>query len=261
MNFFIVTLDCLRFDTTQIAKTPNFHSLFAKYSQMKDWVQVGAHGTYTLPSHIALFHDGRTPANNDPRLPGPYNRNKEILFRPELAWREKDATYPTPEAPNIVKGFDKLGYRTVGIGGVSWFSDRFETSDLWAKNYFQEFYWKPEYADNNMNNFENQIEKAKEILANHDQNVPLFFFINVASCHTPYMNNDPNVEGQARCLEYIDDNIMRVVNDLPKPVHVLFMADHGECFGEDGNWGHAIYHPKVLEIPMQSFIIPKEENN
>jgi hypothetical protein len=25
--------------------------------------------------------------------------------------------------------------------------------------------------------------------------------------------------------------------------------------GEDGLWGHAVYHPKVMEVPMVSFIL------
>ena len=30
-------------------------------------------------------------------------------------------------------------------------------------------------------------------------------------------------------------------------------GDHGECFGEDGYWGHGINHPKVFEVPLGIF--------
>jgi hypothetical protein len=30
-------------------------------------------------------------------------------------------------------------------------------------------------------------------------------------------------------------------------------ADHGECFGEEGFYGHSFYHPKVFEVPMGIF--------
>jgi hypothetical protein len=255
MNLALIVIDSLRFDTTQVATTPNFRSIFQKFSNDEYWVQVGANATYTLPAHIALLKDGRTPCRNQPDVPGPYNREKEILFRPQLAWREKDATYPTPEAPNIVKGFEKLGYRTVGIGGVHWFNTAFQTSAFWGGEYFQEFYWRPDFADDHPDGFENQLGLCEGLFENHRPDVPVFFFINIASCHFPYRRNERSVQGQARCLEYIDAHIQDLLQLLPLPCHVLIMADHGECFGEDGLWGHAIYHPKIMEIPMKSFIM------
>jgi hypothetical protein len=30
--------------------------------------------------------------------------------------------------------------------------------------------------------------------------------------------------------------------------------------GEDGLWGHAVYHPKVMEVPMVSFILDSNHN-
>lgn len=253
-NFLFITIDSLRFDTTQVANIPNFRSLFKTYTGDPNFIQVGAHGTYTLPAHIALFHDGRTPAKDKPELDGPYNRKKEILFRPELAWREKDATYKSPEAPNIVKGFEKMGYKTIGIGGVDWFCDQFETSAFWGKNYFQEFYWERKFSNTDYDGFENQIVLAKELLEKYKKE-KLFFFINISSTHSPYMGNEASVKGQAKCLEYVDDNILRLINDFPKPARVIIMGDHGECFGEDGYYGHAIYHPKVMEVPMKTFIM------
>jgi glucan phosphoethanolaminetransferase (alkaline phosphatase superfamily) len=35
----------------------------------------------------------------------------------------------------------------------------------------------------------------------------------------------------------------------------MVTADHGECFGEDGLWGHAIYHPKIMHVPLLIFTV------
>lgn len=65
--------------------------------------------------------------------------------------------YPLPEeAPNIPKvhqpqlnlvilnhwqGFEYLGYRTVGIGGVRWFDINKPTARFWTRDFFQEFFY------------------------------------------------------------------------------------------------------------------------
>ena len=130
-NFVIVTLDSLRYDVAAKANTPNIRKLFKQYGV--DWVKTGAQGTYTLVSHISLFHVGTFPCDNRSEIPAPYNRKKEKLFQARLPWDEKrkiPVRYPTPDAPNVVKGFEQLGYRTIGVGGVEWFSTKFATSNF-----------------------------------------------------------------------------------------------------------------------------------
>jgi hypothetical protein len=51
-----------------------------------------------------------------------------------------------------------------------------------------------------------------------------------------------------------------ILLELPKPVHVFILADHGECFGEEGLWGHSFYHSKIIEVPFTNFIIPSNDN-
>lgn len=218
----------------------------------KGWYKVGAHGTYTLPAHISMFHAGMLPSINDPTAPPLYNRNKLSLFKATLNWtRNKAALYPTPEADNLIVGFQQLGYRTIGIGGVHWFDDRFQTSRALWTDYFKEFFWSPDFSEENPNGFENQIALSREVLTDRDER-PLFFFMNVASTHAPYRGLPRRVESQARCLEYIDLHLERLVSLLPKPLHLVIVGDHGDCFGEEGMWGHGFYHPKVMEVPMLS---------
>lgn len=254
INIALITLDSLRYDAALQANTPNFDALFAAV-RVDNWVKVGSHGTHTLASHISMLHAGILPCWNTNDVPGPYNRKKENLFKAQLPWdRKTDAKYPTPSAPNIVTGFKKLNYRTLGIGGVHWFDTRYVTSGFWEKNYFEEFYWEEGFAEEEPNSFENQIKLIKNLLNGKDTR-PLFFFLNISSTHIPYRNGPRNVQGQAACLEYVDIHFPYLLKLLPKPCHVIIVSDHGDCMGEDGLWGHAVYHPKVMEVPMVSFIL------
>ena len=253
-NLALVTVDALRYDSAINANTPNLTDLIKKHhSEGPDnWVKVGAHGTYTLPAHISMFQAGILPSMNLPHLKAPYNRNYVKLFRAQLNWtRNNKALYPTPEAPNIVKGFSQLGYRTVGVGGVHWFNNKYETSkEIWNQ-YFDEFYWDESFAEENKNCFENQLAFLSKLNLT-SKKLPLFFFLNVAATHFPYLGFEKSVSGQMKAFEYVDSHFPALLSLLPRPLHLLIMADHGECFGEDGLWEHSCYHPMVMEVPMIS---------
>lgn len=38
-----------------------------------------------------------------------------------------------------------------------------------------------------------------------------------------------------------------------RPTTVVVTADHGECLGEEGLYGHAFHHEKVMEVPLLIF--------
>ncbi|MBI3797541.1 MAG: hypothetical protein HY268_11330 [Deltaproteobacteria bacterium] len=38
-----------------------------------------------------------------------------------------------------------------------------------------------------------------------------------------------------------------------RPTTVVVCSDHGECFGENGLYGHAFYHERVMEVPLLIF--------
>ncbi len=260
MNLGLITIDALRFDTACRAEIPFLRELMSQYQSegAEGWVKVGAHGTYTLPAHISMFHAGILPSMNHPSIPSPYSRKKTKLFRAQLKWtRNNKAIYPTPEAPNIIKGFSAMGYRTLGIGGVHWFNNQYASSSSLWDNYFDEFYWTPEFAEENPRGFEQQIELSKTLLqGSKADSRPLFYFLNISSTHYPYCGNEVSVTGQMKALEYVDSQLRCLIDILPRPLHLLVMADHGECFGEDGLWEHTCYHPKVMEVPMLSLEIP-----
>ncbi len=245
----LITLDSLRYDTAQLARTPNFDRLFAEYGS-QGWVLTGAHGTYTLPAHVSMLHAGIMACDNRPEVPAPFNRDKGRIFKAQLAWeRTTGAMFPTPAAPNIVKGFEALNYRTIGVGGVHWFDTRFVTSRFWKDDYFQEFYWNDTFCEKDPRSFENQIA-AIRTLGLRTCGKPIFLFLNVSSTHTPYMGFEPTVAGQAKALEYVDSHLPELLELLPDRCDLMILADHGECFGEEGLWGHSFYHPRVMEVPF-----------
>jgi len=262
MNIAIITLDSLRFDVAEAAATPNFRQLIA-LAGLPNWVRVGCHGTYTLPSHIAMFANGYLPNRNEPDVPGPYNSDKVRLFRVVLnELPNTKIVYPTsPNYPNIVRGFAGIGYRTVAVGGVGWFRNDVPTSSFWERDFFDEVYWNTGFHEAVAESFENQINLC-HILHLGDSAIPLFFFLNVASTHFPYrvaeVDNgliDPKREHQQDALQYVDSHFPELLDMLPRPLHLIIFGDHGDCFGEDGKWSHGFFHPKVMEVPMLSLIL------
>lgn len=252
MNIVVITLDSLRFDSALCANTPNLDTLFATASEQ--WHKCGAMGTYTLPAHVALLKDGHLPSAPGCGIPI-YDPSVQKAFRMDLDLPPKDTLYLTPPAPNLMRGFAQRGYHTIGLGGVGWFSSDRPTTTFWATEYFAEFYWKPEWSESANNAFENQIAFTRNNGLLKRNNMKLFFFVNVASTHYPYMTYGASIQGQAKCLEYVDAHIQDLLDLVPKPCHLFLMADHGDCFGEDGLWKHAFYHKKVMEVPFAQMVI------
>jgi hypothetical protein len=254
MNIAIITIDSLRYDVAISSHLPNFNILFKKHG-IDNWAKVFAHGTYTLVSHISIFQGGILPEIRKCGL-DIYDRDMLNAFRVILPWeRNKKALYPVPESPNLVKGFEKLGYETIGIGGVTWFMTNLATTNLWKDQYFSRFYWHDRFHSTNPKAFHEQIKFSRNLLFNYPPNKKLFFFLNIPSTHIPYMNFGNNMDAQVKALEEVDKLFPELIDLIPKPCHFFIMSDHGECFGENGLWGHGFYHPKVMEIPMVNFII------
>ncbi len=246
-NILLITLDSLRYDTAMLANTPNFDQLFEQ-TGLHNWRKSYSQSTFTLASHISMFHAGLLPEDKHSYEPL-INRKVLGTFRPTLQWnRNQRVAFPTQDAPNIVKGFSNLGYHTIGIGGVGWFNTKFQSSSLWHY-YFDEFHWNESFHEANPRALEKQLALAKQ-LQNKYNDRSLFFFINVSSTHSPFCGFGNSIKGQAKALEYVDKHLVDFILAFPRPNHVIVTADHGECFGEDQLWGHGFYHPKVMEVPI-----------
>lgn len=250
MNIVFITLDSLRYDTLETAKTNNLDQIFSKHNTT--WIKVWSQGTYTFTSHVALFHAGHLPCNNLENVPVSYTRKPKQprMFKHALVWApEIKGIYKIPsKAPNVIRGFSQLGYRTVGIGGVNWFNTNYPTSSIWKREYFDEFYWTEKFTPQEPNALENQI-KLMKTLNLKNKKLPLLFFLNIPSTHLP-CRGIKGLLGQIKALEYVDYHIVTILDLLPRPYHLFLFSDHGTCFGENGLVGHGFFHPKIMEVPM-----------
>jgi len=119
------------------------------------------------------------------------------------------------------------------------------------------------------------------VLDNLEPGRPFFAFINFGETHAPFhfegksdpcpvdvrariMKWPPREEGpvgrqcaafghQVQAAEFLDARLPKLLSGLPSNTIVVVCGDHGECFGEDGYWGHGVNHPKVLEVPLCCF--------
>lgn len=248
-NISLICLDSLRYDVAERTTLPNLASYLQKAG---GWRKCYSHGTYTLPSHVAIFHAGFLPddrAGHEPvynRLVQGWARCQSELHGPQ------NVLYQLPPAPSVMEGFMAEGYNVIGVGGVGWFDLRAPTAHLWDR-YFHYLAWSPEFHETNPSAFEEQIKVAQAILSKDLGKHPLLYYHNIPSTHTPYCGLGKTLEGQGKALQYVDAHLPELFALMPRPCHVFIFADHGDCFGESGLVGHSFYHPKVMEVPMVHF--------
>lgn len=247
-NFLFLTLDSLRYDVTQLANTPNLDNLFSSCG-IAGFQKVYAQGTFTLPSHVAMFK-GFFPESRS--ASGYYNREDMKMFNLNHMWKdiERHIGIDFPHSENIIRGFSENGYHTIGIGSVGWFNSSSASSRFWKTDYFDDFYWGPELHEQEPRSFEAQIGRTQRMLAKRSPRKKKVVFVNCGSTHYPYAGNARSIQGQALALQYVDEHILALIELLPPPLFAILCADHGDCMGEDGLIGHGFYHPKVMEVPM-----------
>jgi len=258
MNLLLITLDTCRFDTTQIAFLPNFEQLIDESRKKDGWVKCYSHGTFTLPSHKAMFLGGKFPSNKN--NPYPFSNNKSMFKfikknnliiaknnKPHFLFENEHGLLINPNLyTSIPDYFYQNNWNIFGIGSVAWFNlKKYNIASIWPEMFHNNFYYGKETASDNHKSFENQIE----IIQNKIKKENNFFFINIGSTHSPFCGFGKDHEAQVEALEYVDKHILDLVNSFPKPLIIQIVGDHGECFGEDEMYGHSFYHPKVMEVP------------
>jgi membrane-anchored protein YejM (alkaline phosphatase superfamily) len=253
-SILFITLDSCRFDTFESANIPHLKSIGKLHCAM-------APGNFTYSSHAAMFV-GFTPG---------VASKTEPFINPKYAKFFKMAAgdfvgvgkhFLKLEGTNIINGFNRLGYTTLGTAAVGWFDPGTETGQHLSKD-FQKFFYCPDRPFS----FLKQLDWLYENL--NDENKSVFCFVNIGETHVPYYYNgapwnyDENPcmpfsennnakecrHRQKACLEYIDSHINNLL-DTFKGGTIIICADHGDCWGEDGLWEHGIHHKKVLEVPL-----------
>lgn len=253
-NVLLLTFDSLRYDaaraTTHAGRTPNLENILPDGL----WEERRTQGTFTLPAHTAFF------AGFLPVPSGPRRTPRLMACRAIRGTTITDHTY-TFDAPDIVTGFAGLGYRTVCIGGVGFFSLRTKLGRV-LPGLFQEAYWSENTSPEALDSTEHQVDIALQVLGEQKSGQPLFLFMNISATHTPTFGYIPGEtrdswESQCAALAYADTQLGPLLEALPAlgPWMTVACADHGDAFGEDGHHGHGIAHPCVWSVPYAEALI------
>jgi len=168
------------------------------------------------------------------------------------------------EGPNLISGFRRLGYRTLGSGAVDWFNPESETGAVLGAP-FERFHFP-----GNSWSLDRQLAWIEAELAATPADQPLFLFLNVGETHVPYWHEGAPWERwpspcvpfggpgcsaaesrlrQRACLEWLDGRLGPLLQRFAGAT-ILACADHGDCWGEDGLWEHGISHPATLTVPL-----------
>lgn len=259
LNVLLLTYDSCRYDALKAAKTPVLDSFCEIRAAQTP-------GNFTYAAHQAFFAGILPNVTED--IPY-YNRfNKQLLGIGNVGETNvvKDALIWVRSDRNLLTGLAEAGFRTVGAGAMNWFKQKSLTSD------FQYFKYTATDADA-------QIDYLLESIAGTDK---FFGFINFGETHAPYQyrgkkttcpvdvrarlikwppaqsagpvgDQNDGFAHQIEAAEFLDSRLPRLFSALPSNTVVVLCGDHGECFGEDGYWGHGFNHPAVLEVPLAIF--------
>ena len=280
-NVLFIVADCCRYDTAAEANIPNIRGLGELRRAL-------TFGTYTLPAH-ASFYAGYIPNVVEPPLEDYYSRQRRQLWRLTGARHREHATVGLMlEGRDIFEGYRRLGFYTLGAGGVRWFRNPALTSVF---DHF--FFWGNDdrtdvFADREPANF--PLEHMEEILQQLSGREKWFLFVNTPETHAPYDGAGPLPAAarslldkakprwggkysllpeceiaatelaslrqyQVRSLEEIDRRLGRMIRALlslppARPLLVVFCADHGESFGENMMFGHGFPAEEVMNVPL-----------
>ena len=260
-NLLMLVYDSCRYDSALNAHTPildSYTTLHRAYSP----------ATYTYPAHQSFF-SGIFPLVPEP-LPY-YNRFVKQLVAMDGGGdgvKTQHSFVVDKKAANVVAGLSDAGYYTVGSAGANWFAkDSLQVG-------FEDFYYTHHARALD------QIELIVNSIKTKGRDRRFFGFINFMETHAPFMHHDRpeyNItarkrmswpptydpdqtdfgqalhQAQIKAVEYLDNCLTQLFKALPSNTIVLLFADHGEAFGEDGYWGHGVYHPKVMEVPIAFF--------
>lgn len=253
-NQILITLDSCRWDTFAAANVP----LLKSGRVERCWT----HATFTMAAHQAFFA-GKLPhsftGNKYFDTAAASGRRKQV--RRQL-WR---LTNPESQRKslfelggrNIKDGFRQQGFVTIGTGAMNWFDPSKPAPEHLLAD-FDHYQFFPNTESGDGRNLTRQIDWVLEqVAATRD---PYFLFINVGETHHPYTAAGHALRAdwgdaplcaaaQRASLEFVDAELRRLFAHL-EHYFAAVCGDHGDCWGEDGLWGHGFYHPKVMEVPM-----------
>jgi hypothetical protein len=260
-NQIFLVFDSLRYDIFLEASTPFLDSL-------GKWARAYSPGNYTFPAHFSFFV-GKLPQSYDNidfyDAAASRINSDDKLYRNSQLWRLGNPEAPRTakyhlEGKNIIEGFKKKGFTTIGTGAMNWFNPKLPAGKYLTEP-FDHFAFFDGPNNKSHESAEEQIEWSLDKIASINQ--PFFLFINFGETHHRFVyknctwHDDPNPYGNAEeckkkqklCLEYLDNQTNLLLSRLSN-YDLVICSDHGEAMGEDGLWGHSFHHEKVIEVPL-----------
>ena len=252
----LITLDSCRFDTFLRARTPVMDKIGPLH-------KAKAPSYFTFASHASMWV-GFTPGlswSNQAFL----NPKRGKLFRLTTGGFSTGNDAYLLEGSNIIEGFRKLGYLTVGSGAVGWFDPKTPTGRVLGEP-FDHFWYS-----GNVWSLRRQLQWINKIIPTfRSETRPTFIFLNIGETHVPYWHEEAkwtrdkspcipfggpgcsrreSRRRQRLCLQWIDTQLSLLIERYLTAT-VLICADHGDCWGEDGLWEHGINHTATLDVPL-----------
>lgn len=262
-NLVFIVMDSCRYDSYARAKRPNMDHLGLGEQRY-------SYASWTSPSHYTYLM-GMVPHKS------PQGVFASEVYKKEFAqWVDRlgieDLSFksfvPQLSLPYVLQ---QQGYRTCAkvslpvLNPLSHLNRHFDDYKLMADH----------------NDFAGMIREIE-----FDADEPSFYFLNLGETHYPYMLDPkslPHISGvhgvfkrmddelgretsdrffddeqmrelhsqQVRTVEHVDTVLEGLIEKAPVGTHFIITADHGECFGEGGYFGHGpIIHEKVMEVPF-----------
>ncbi|MFI2078106.1 STM4013/SEN3800 family hydrolase [Streptomyces triculaminicus] len=250
-SILFVTLDSLRYDVARSAYDEGHTPHLAALLPAGGWQHRHTPGTFTLPAHMAFF------SGFLPKLPQPK--------QPPRLWECRPPAFKTvpPEtflfdAPSLLAGLAQHGYRTVCVGGVTYFSRQTPLGSV-LPQMFDEDHWRPQFCSPEIDSTRHQVDQALD-LADRHRGQRLFLFVNVSATHVPhghYLGQPADTAlSQQAALTYADEHLGRLITTLTAKDRwlIIMCADHGDAYGDDGYHGRGIAHPAVMNVPYAALV-------
>jgi hypothetical protein len=245
-----LVLDTLRFDVAQeelaAGRLPTLGALIPQ------WEQRHTPGSFTYAAHQAFFA-GFLPT---PATPGRHPR----LFATRFGGSETTGgTTYVFDTPDIIHGFEGLGYRTLCIGGVGFFNPANPLGRV-LPGYFQQAHYSVEMGVTSATSIDQQVTLGAKLLGELPVEQRALLFINVSALHQPNCMYVPEAtvdskQTHAAALRYVDSRLGALFAALRRPTLCLVMSDHGTCYDDDGFTGHRLAHPAVWTVPYAQFVL------
>ena len=254
-----ITLDTLRYDVAVDCWTTGRTPAFQSVMPASGWEKRHTPGSFTYAAHAAFFA-GFLPT---PASPGVHPRLWALAFPGSETTTEETLVF---DAPDIVRGFRNIGFRTICVGGVGFFNALTPLGNVFP-TLFDESVWSPELGVTEPRSTEWQVDCLIRKAVALSSETRLFAFLNVSAIHQPncyYLagHRTDSCATQAAALAYVDGQLGRLFDAFAKraPTVVIVCSDHGTAYGEDGYVGHRLAHPVVWDVPYAEFVLPHRPN-